>query len=245
MPNGSLRGRRGDDRHSWSYRVSVSYWERADLLANVQANVLGYGIRQAQVRRCLKRPRSGGQNEHRFWLIGRSERMAPKQHPHGRAERHAHASPRPSRRRQNRVSTRAGASDPEGRGAVRMSGQGAPPGTRPPGPGLTPPGPGFVYRTTAPTGPEPTPLRKGSPAPGPQPVQPPTRQRATCPPKPRLTGPSPRRPERRYCWRLPRAAGRKARYVQVPRIRQYEQGIVRPLGSGPGGGRAWSRSARP
>ena len=112
------------------------------------------------------------------------------------------------------------------------AGQGAPPGTRPPGPGLTPPGPGFVYRTTAPTGPEPTPLRKGSPAPGPQPVQPPTRQRATCPPKPRLTGPSPRRPERRYCWRLPRAAGRKARYVQVPRIRQYEQGIVFRWGRG-------------
>ena len=29
--------------------------------------------------------RSGDQNEHCFWLIGRPERMAPKQHPHGRA----------------------------------------------------------------------------------------------------------------------------------------------------------------
>ncbi len=119
---------------------------------------------------------------------------------------------------------------PQGRGAVRMSGQGAPPGTRPPRPGLAPPGPGFVYPTTAPTGLEPTPLREGSPAPGSQPVQPPTRQRATCPPKPRLTG-SRRRPDRRYCWRLPRAAGRPDMFgFRV--IRQYEQGIVFRWGRG-------------
>jgi hypothetical protein len=45
--------------------------------------------------------------------------MAPKQHSHGRAKRHAHASPRPSRRRQNHVGRRRRARRPRHRVDVR------------------------------------------------------------------------------------------------------------------------------
>ena len=53
------------------------------------------------------------------------------------------------------------------------------------------------------------------------------RYRATCPAKPRLTGQSPRRPERRYCWRI-RSAPQEGRpdMFGFRVIRQYEQGIV-------------------
>ena len=205
--------------------------------------MLGYGIRQAQVPRCLKRPRSGGQNEHRFWLIGRSERMAPKQHPHGRAERHAHASPRPSRRRQNRVGTRAGASDPKAaapsgcQGRARRRGRGLPgPVSHPQGPDSSTGPPHLLGRNRPRSGRVPRRLDRSrsnhQPASGPpvprNPASPGRRRDGL---KGDIAGAYPRR----------RKEGPICSGSAYPPIRA---GHRAPLGSGPGGV-AWSRSAPP